>query len=89
MNTEAPRTIRIRVLPPSKRRSRLIDNRHYLGGEEATCDQAEALEYIASGNCELAPGQELTPQEIGYLEARADPLWAAKHGKYPKIEDFA
>lgn len=86
---DSSRMIRLRVRPPDRRTSRMIDGVIYSGGEEGDVEQLEALTKLASGNFDLAAGEKLTDHESRFLAALSDPMWPRQHGRYPTFQEFA
>ena len=89
------RTVLIVARPPDRqftanglRATRIIGNQHCYGGETAEVGIQEAGDLIGAGQCDLAEGQDLSEQVLGYLRARCDPMWGPRHGRPPRLEDF-
>ena len=93
MMDSEPRTTRLVVRPRNRRATPLIQEGdacvNYAGGETADVSEEEACRKLATFNFDLVSGEVLTTQQQRFLEALTDPLWPAKHGRYPTFEEFA
>jgi hypothetical protein len=64
-----------------------IGQRWLEAGTILSLPDEEACDLIA--NRRMEPAQQLTPQQIGYINALTDSYFVRRTGKHPRFEDFA